>query len=103
MRECPPMRRLLLIALTVISIAPLAHAQRRRVVGPSDTIVIGGLFSLTGDGATLGKASQAALDLAARDINAELAALRLSYRVQTAFADTRLTPAGAVDGIQSLH
>ncbi len=97
------MRRLLLLALISLLVAPMAQAQRRRAIGPSDTIVIGGLFSLTGDGATLGKASEAALELAARDINNELAALRSPYRVQTRIADTRLTPAGAMEGIQSLR
>lgn len=80
-----------------------ADAQRRRVVGGFDTIVVGGLFSLTGDGATLGKASEAALELAARDINAEMVALALPYRVETRMADTKLTPADAVEGIKVLH
>src|SRR5436305_4669423 len=97
------MRRLLLLALVALVLAPLARADRHRVVGRGDTIVIGGLFSLTGDGATLGKASAAALQLAARDINQELAALELPYRVRTVIVDTKLTPAGAIDGLHSLR
>ena len=98
------MRRVLTFLLLVLGLlAPFAHAARRRSVGTGEIIVVGGLFSLTGDGATLGQASQAALELAARDINAELAALRLPYRVETIVADTKLTPAGAVTGIQALH
>lgn len=88
-------RFLLLLALFV---SPFAHAARS-----GNTIVVGGLFSLTGDGATLGKASEAALELAARDINAELTALAVPYRVQTVIADTKLTADGAVQGIQALH
>lgn len=100
----PGMRRSLIVLLAALCvlIAPLASA-RRRPVGTSETIVIGGLFSLTGDGATLGQASKAALELAARDINLELAELHQPYRVQVVLSDTGLTPDGAVAGIQSLH
>jgi len=68
----------------------------------NETIVVGGLFSLEGDGATLGRASQAALELAVRDLNAEFAELHLPYRTQALVVDTKLTPAGALDGIKEL-
>jgi branched-chain amino acid transport system substrate-binding protein len=103
MAEFALMRRLLLLIFVPLLLAPLAQAQRRRAIGRGDVIVVGGLFSLTGDGATLGKASEAALDLAARDINEEMVALRLPYRVQVVIADTKLTPGGAVEGIQALR
>jgi len=96
------MRRVLIALLLLLFLCPIAHAARRRAIGPGDTIVVGGLFSLTGDGATLGRASAAALDLAARDLNAEFAELGLPERVRVVTADTRLTPAGAVAGIQAL-
>ncbi len=96
------MRRLLpLLALALFLSSP-AQAQRRRASSANDTIVVGGLFSLTGDGETLGKASQAALELAVRDINAELSALRVTWHVEMVVADTKLTPSGAVDGIKVL-
>jgi len=96
------MRRLLsLLALALLLSSP-ALAQRRRASSANDTIVVGGLFSLTGDGETLGKASQAALELAVRDINAELSALRVTWHVEMVVADTKLTPSGAVDGIKVL-
>ncbi|HEX6161374.1 MAG TPA: ABC transporter substrate-binding protein [Thermoanaerobaculia bacterium] len=93
------MRKLPLLVLVCL-LAFSASAARRH---SADTIVIGGLFSLTGDGETLGKASTAALELAARDLNAEFAELRLPYRVRTIVADTQLTPSGAVAGIRALH
>jgi len=96
------MRRLLPLLLLTLLLTPLARADRRRAIAGNDTIIVGGLFSLTGDGATLGKASEAALELAARDINAELTALHASYRVQTVIADTKLTPGGAQDGMTAL-
>lgn len=104
MAECAAMRRLLLLALIAVLLSPPARAERRRAAGQGDTtIVVGGLFSLTGDGATLGKASQAALELAARDINLEMAALELPYRARTVVVDSKLTPAGAVDGLHALR
>jgi branched-chain amino acid transport system substrate-binding protein len=90
-----------LLALSIV-FPSTAEAARRRSVGLGETIVVGGLFSLTGDGATLGKASAAALDLAARDLNAEFAALGLRYHVETRFFDTKLTPALASEGIRAL-
>ena len=96
-------RRLIATALLFLCLTTALRAQKRRSVGPTEAIVVGGLFSLTGDGATLGQASAAALDLAKRDINAELVALRLPYRVEIVVADTKLTPAGAIAGIEALH
>lgn len=66
------------------------HAKPRPAGRPT-TIVIGGLFSLTGDGATLGATSAAALTLAARDINQELDDLHLPYHVETIVDDTQLS------------
>jgi branched-chain amino acid transport system substrate-binding protein len=73
-----------------------------RPIGRSTTIVIGGLFSLTGDGATLGAASAAALDLAARDINQELDDLHLPYHVDTIVDDTQLTASVAATKLPHL-
>lgn len=98
------LRSLAISVFIVVLAVPAAHAQKRRAIGPAaQPIVVGGLFSLTGDGSSLGKASDTALQLAARDINEELAALRLLYRVETWIADTRLTPELAFEMIKSLH
>src|SRR5215210_4390336 len=94
--------RFLLLFLSLLLVSPGAQA-RRRAVGANETIIVGGLFSLAGDGATLGRASAAALDLAVRDLNVELVELRLPYRVQAVMTDTKLTPAGALEGIRTLH
>lgn len=96
------MRKLPLLLVCLGLFVFPASAEKRRAAGGVDTIVVGGLFSLTGDGATLGQASQAALELAVRDLNAELTELDLPYRVQSVVADTRLTPDGAVAGIRAL-
>jgi len=91
------MNRILCALLCLAAAAAPARAARR-----GDVIVVGGLFSLSGDGASLGKASEAALALAVRDINAELAELQVPYRVEGVVADTKLTPDGAMQGIQQL-
>jgi branched-chain amino acid transport system substrate-binding protein len=92
------------IFVLLVLVAPLVHAERRRAVTPpsSTTITIGALFSLTGDGATLGQASAAALDLAQRDINEELAALHRPFRVTVVVEDSALTPSVAAQKMSAL-
>jgi branched-chain amino acid transport system substrate-binding protein len=93
-----------LVVLAVFLVTLELHAQRRRAAGPrhSDAITIGALFSLTGDGATLGQASAAALELAKRDINEELRALLLPMHVTIVVEDTQLTPSIAAERMSEL-
>jgi branched-chain amino acid transport system substrate-binding protein len=95
-------QRVLLFFVLPLLLSPVAEARRRAVAG-NEVIVVGGLLSLAGDGATLGRASEAALELAARDLNTELSVLRLPWRVDAVVYDTNLTPANALDGIKALH
>ncbi|MBV9494871.1 MAG: ABC transporter substrate-binding protein [Acidobacteria bacterium] len=90
------MKRSWILVLLLLS-ALAVQGQHRRTTTPrsSSEITIGALFSLTGDGATLGQASAAALDLARRDINQELAVLQLPYHVTTVAEDTALQPSVA--------
>lgn len=89
----------LLLAAVLLSTS-VAHAQKKVAAPRSNSnIRIGALLSLTGDGASLGTASAAALDLAVRDINREMEALRLPYRVQSDIEDTRLTASVAAEKI----
>ena len=99
-------RSLSLLLLVVVSlVAPLAHAARRRAVTPSahEVIRLGALFSLTGDGSSLGAASEAALELAVRDINRELDVLRLPYHVVSDVEDTQLTATIGRTKIEALY
>jgi branched-chain amino acid transport system substrate-binding protein len=95
----------LLFLIAIPFLAPPAHAQRRRAVAPPayEVIRLGALFSLTGDGSSLGIASEAALQLAVRDINRELDALRLPYHVVSDIEDTQLTATIARTKIEALH
>jgi branched-chain amino acid transport system substrate-binding protein len=79
-----------------------AVRQRPSRSGGTSIITIGGLFSLTGDGATLGVASAAALDLAQRDINLEFDELQVPYHVVTVLEDTELVAAKAPAKLASL-
>jgi branched-chain amino acid transport system substrate-binding protein len=92
------------VFILLLLLTSAVHGERRRPVNPypSTAITIGALFSLTGDGATLGQASAAALDLAQRDINAELGTLHLPFHVTTVIEDTALTPALAAQKMSLL-
>lgn len=99
----PLFAALLALALAVTPSAQAA-ARRRASLPPPDVIIrIGALFSLTGDGSSLGAASAAALELAVRDINREMVALEMPYRIESDVEDSRLTPSIALEKIQALH
>jgi len=68
----------------------------------AETIPIGGLFSLTGNWSTLGRASEAALELAVADINASLARGASELRFEAVVEDTKLDPAVVLTAAQSL-
>ena len=97
-------RRALFVFLVVVAVGPLAFAKTRAVSGRAYSVIrIGALFSLTGDGASLGAASAAALELAVRDINREMDALHLPWHVESDIEDTRLTGTIAREKIEALH
>jgi branched-chain amino acid transport system substrate-binding protein len=99
-------RRLFFVSLLALALIVVpAHAMKRRAVSRTATTVIriGALFSLTGDGASLGNSSAAALDLAVRDINLELDTLRTPYHLDSDIEDTHLTASLAAEKIQTLH
>jgi branched-chain amino acid transport system substrate-binding protein len=96
-------RSLSVVALSLlIAAAPVAEAKRKRP-RHADVISIGALFSLTGDGASLGRASAAALELAVRDINREMEVLGRPWRVDADIEDTALTATIAAAKIRQLH
>ena len=65
-------------------------------------LVVGALLSLTGPGQTLGRTSDAALALAADDVNAALADQGSPVRVSLRVEDTGLDPAQALDRLRTL-
>lgn len=72
--------------------------------GPSttDTLRIGALLSLTGGWSSLGQTSQAAMAVAAADVNDYLRDVGSDLRVEIDVADTRLDPALAAQALRDL-
>jgi len=65
-------------------------------------LVVGALLSLTGPGQTLGRTSEAALALAADDVNAQLSDQGSPVRVSLRIEDTGLDPTQALDRLRAL-
>jgi branched-chain amino acid transport system substrate-binding protein len=66
-------------------------------------VLLGGLFSLTGDWSTLGRTSQAAMEIAVEDVNRYLARNPARVRFVAAIEDTRLEPELALERAQTLR
>jgi branched-chain amino acid transport system substrate-binding protein len=64
-------------------------------------VVLGGVFSLTGNWSSLGVTSKAAMELAVEDVNAYAAGRGVTFRADV--RDTRLDPAAALAAVQSLR
>lgn len=92
------MRRLFMLALGLTACSDDDSS------GPNDSnqLVVGALLSLTGPGRTLGQTSEAALQLAADDLNAQLGAAGSATRVSLRIQDTGLDPALALDRVTAL-
>jgi len=70
---------------------------------PTDKeIVIGGLFSLTGNWATLGVTSKAAMEVGITDVNQYLAAGNTGLHFTSNIADTKLVPATSLAALTSM-
>jgi len=81
-------------ALATVLILPLAVAACSDDGDPParQTLRLGALLSLTGDWASLGQTSAAALELGVADVNADLARRGSGLRVELAVEDTKLVP-----------
>ena len=65
-------------------------------------ITIGGLFSLTGNWATLGVTSKAAMELGIEDVNQYLAAGESGFRFNANIQDTKLDPTVALSSVTAM-
>jgi len=90
--------------LLVAAVLMSAAACDDDVTDPANggEVVIGGLFSLTGNWSTLGVTAKAALELAVEDVNAQLAAGNSGLSFVAAVEDTRLDPDLALAAAQRL-
>jgi branched-chain amino acid transport system substrate-binding protein len=87
------------IAVSTFSIAACENDPS----GPSDDeIVIGGLFSLTGNWASLGVASKAAMEIGIEDVNKYLADGGTGLQFSASIKDTKLDPVLALTQLGEL-
>lgn len=66
-------------------------------------VLLGGLFSLTGNWATLGQTSAVAVEIAVDEVNRYLEGNAAGLRFRVAVVDTRLDPERALEQVQALH
>lgn len=81
------MKRLLIPVLTLVLLLAFHGCKKDK---KTQTIHVRGLFSLTGNWSSLGITSQAALELAASDINAYLDGKDAGFRLAVSVSDTKL-------------
>ena len=92
-----------MIRLATVALA-LAFAACEDTNGPSANreITIGGLFSLTGNWATLGVTSKAAMEIGIEDVNQYLAGGESGFEFTASIQDTKLDPAVALTSIAAM-
>jgi branched-chain amino acid transport system substrate-binding protein len=66
-------------------------------------VLLGGLFSLTGNWATLGQTSAVAVEIAVDEVNRYLEGNAACLRFRVAVVDTRLEPERALEEVRALH
>jgi len=66
-------------------------------------VLLGGLFSLNGNWATLGRASEVAVEIAVDEVNRYLEGNAAGLRFRVSVADTRLEPERALEQVRALH
>jgi branched-chain amino acid transport system substrate-binding protein len=94
-------RRLVLVSALALALGACDDDSSGPDAG-ANQLVVGALLSITGPGQTLGRTSEAALQLAADDLNARLSADGSATRVSVRVQDTGLDPALALDRLRTL-
>jgi branched-chain amino acid transport system substrate-binding protein len=91
-------------ALAIAAVALAAVSCDSSTTAPSDReVLLGGLFSLTGNWSTLGQTGRAALDLGVEDVNQYLAGSGAGFHLAAAVEDTKLDPALALERAKALQ
>jgi branched-chain amino acid transport system substrate-binding protein len=93
-----------LARLSTFLLVGLASAGCDNSTEPANggAIAIGGLFSLTGNWATLGVTSNAAMEIGIEDVNQYLAAGKTGMQFTASIQDTRLDPAAALTAVTAM-
>jgi branched-chain amino acid transport system substrate-binding protein len=91
-------------AVTALVAVAVALGACERPIEPGERdVLLGGLFSLTGEWSSLGRTGQAAMELAVEDVNRYLAGNPARVRFVAAIEDTRLEPEIALERAQALR
>ena len=91
-------------ALAIAAVALAAVSCDSSTTAPSDReVLLGGLFSLTGNWSTLGQTGRAALELGVEDVNQYLAGSGAGFHFAAAVEDTKLDPALALERAKALQ
>jgi branched-chain amino acid transport system substrate-binding protein len=94
-------RRIFVFAAVLAGAAATAACDDTTGADQPRQVVLGGVFSLTGNWASLGVASKAAMELAVADVNAYAAGRGITFSADV--RDTKLDPATALAAVQSLR
>lgn len=92
-----------LLAIAFVAVGLTSCATDEPVTPGTETLKIGGLFSTTGNWSTLGKAADAAAELAVEDVNAYFIKIGSKVRVSYQNRDTRLDAVVALDALRDHH
>lgn len=93
--------RVMVMAAVCISLSSCAKVEPITPAG--EVVAVGGLFSITGNWNTLGKAGNAAAELAVIDANAYFVSIGSTTRVTYQNYDTKLEPATALEGMKYMQ
>lgn len=91
------------LALAAAMTAVAGSAENSATEPFEQEVVLGGLFSLTGNWATLGQTSEVAVEIAVDEVNRYLEGNAAGLRFRIAVADTRLEPERALEKVQGLQ
>ena len=100
MRRNPRITRRTIIA-AALGLA-LAGCEDDPISSDNREIKLGALFSLTGNWATLGVTSKAAMEIGIEDVNNYLAAGASGFHFTASIQDTKLDPATALTQVQAM-
>jgi branched-chain amino acid transport system substrate-binding protein len=95
--------RILGLSAGIASLALVASCDKSTTTpGTSQEIVLGGLFSLTGNWATLGVTSKAAMEIGIEDVNQYVAAGNSGLHFTASIQDTKLDPATSLTQLTAM-
>ena len=102
-RDRPRWRSALKLVTLSVVLALTGGSTSSQAQRTDREVVLGGLFSLTGEWSNLGQCSSIAMELAVQDVNRYLEGNAAGIRFATAIEDTRLDPSVALAKAKALR